>query len=58
MIQCCIASAHVDKIQDFGFIWICPRIAICPLTLIISRTVQSGTIFQVGGFIRLLTSKV
>jgi hypothetical protein len=58
LIQCCIASAHFDVIQNFGFISIYPRIAICRSTLIISCTVQPGTIFEVHDFIRLLTGKV
>jgi hypothetical protein len=58
LIQCCIASSHVDVIQDFGFISICPRIAICPSTLIISSAAQSGTIFEVHDFVRLLTGNV
>jgi hypothetical protein len=50
LIQCCIASAYVDVIQDFRFI------SICPSTLIISCAVQSGTIFEVHSFIRCLTN--
>lgn len=57
-IQHCIASAFVDVIQDFGFVSICPRIAICPSTLIISHAARHGTIFEIHDFIRLLSGNV